>query len=71
MDSCLGKKYDIVRNLKNVGLEGRMAVFLKNILQDRRFNVRIRNILSEEKVREMDVPQGSVLSVTLFSIKNK
>ena len=46
-----------------------MAVFLKNFLQDWRFNVRIGNILPEEKEQEIGVPQGSVLSVTLFSIK--
>ena len=62
-------KYGIVRDLKNLSLEGRMVVFLKNFLQDRRFKVRIGNILSEEKEQEMGVPQGSVLSVKLFSIK--
>ena len=61
-------KYGIVKDLKNLGLEGRMPIFIKNFLQDRRFRVRMGEVFSEEK-QEMVVPQGSVLSVTLFNIK--
>ena len=62
-------KYDIVKDLKNLALEGRMPIFIQNFLQDRRFRVRMGEVFSEEKQQEMGVPQGSVLSVTLFKIK--
>ena len=62
-------KYSIVKDLKNLGLESRMPIFIQNFLQDRRFRVRMREVFSEEKQQEMGVPQGSVLSVTLFNIK--
>ena len=61
-------KCSIVKDLKNLGLEGRMPISIQNFLQDRRFRVRMGEVFSEEK-QEMNVPQGSVLSVTLFNIK--
>ena len=64
-------KYGIVKDQKNLGLEGRMPIFIPNFLQDRRFRVRMGEVFSEEKQQEMVVPQGSVLSVTLFNIKVK
>ena len=45
-----------------------MPIFIQNLLQDRRFRVRMGEVFSEEK-QEMGVPQGSVLSVTIFNIK--
>ena len=62
-------EYGIVKDLKNLRLEGRMPIFIKNFLQDRRFRVKMGEVFSEEKQQEMGVPQGSVLSVTLFNIK--
>ena len=62
-------KYGIVKDLKNLGFEGRMPIFIENFLQDRRFRVRMGEVFSEEKQQEMSVPQGSVLSDTLFNIK--
>ena len=61
--------YGIVKDLKNLGLDGRMPIFIQNFLQDRRFRVRMGEVFSEEKQQEMGVPQGSVLSVLLFNIK--
>ena len=61
-------KYGIVKDLKNLGLEGRMPIFIQNFLQDRRFKGRMGEVFSEDKPK-MGVPQGSVLSVTLFNIK--
>ena len=63
-------KYGIVKDLKNLELEGRMTIFIQIFLQDRRFRVRMGEVFSEEK-QEMGVPQGSVLTVTLFNIKIK
>ena len=42
-------KYGIVKDLKNLGLEGRMPIFIQNFLQDRRFRVRMGEVFSEEK----------------------
>ena len=62
-------KYGIVKVMKNLGLKGRMPIFIQNFLQGRLTRVRMGQVFSEEKQQEMDVPQGSVLSVTLFNIK--
>ena len=62
-------KYGIIKDLKNIGLKGRLPTFIKkNFLNDRKFQVRIGTTLSELQVK-MGVPQGSILSVTLFDIK--
>ena len=61
-------KYGIVKDLKNLILEARVPIFIQNFLQDKRFRVRMGGVFSEEK-QEIGVPQGSVLSVTLFNIK--
>ena len=44
-------------------------MFVENFLKDRSFNVRFRATISDEFEQEMGVPEGSILSVTLFSIK--
>ena len=46
-----------------------MPIFIQNFLQDRRFKERMGEVFSKEKQQEMGVPQGCVLSVTLFNIK--
>ena len=56
--------YGIVKDLKNLWLEGRMPIFIQNFLQDRWFRVRMEEVFSEEKQQEM-----GVLSVTQFNIK--
>ena len=61
--------YNVVKDVKNLGLEGRMPVFIQNFLQDRKFRVRMGEVFSKEKEQEMGVPQGSLLSVMLFNIK--
>jgi hypothetical protein len=40
-----------------------------NFLSDREFNVRVNSTYSDIQEKEMGVPQRSILSVTLFSIK--
>ena len=52
-----------------MGLKGRLLIFLSNFLSERHFNVKVNSCMSEEFDQEMGVPQGSILSVTLFSIK--
>ena len=41
--------YGIVRDLKNLGFEGGMLIFIHNFLQDRRFRVKMGEFFSEEK----------------------
>ena len=52
-----------------MGFRGHLPKFISKFLEDRKFKVRIGSTLSEECDQEMGVPQGSILSVTLFSIK--
>ena len=47
----------------------RGPLVIQNFLSDRTFNVRIGNTLSDIFKQEQGVPQGSILSPTLFGIK--
>ena len=62
-------KYGIMNDLSELGLKGRLPNFISNFLDDRQFKVRVGSTLSDAHKQEMGVPQGSILSVTLFSIK--
>jgi hypothetical protein len=64
-------KYDILRDLFDMGLKGNLPTFISNFLSDREFNVRVNSTYSDIQEQEMGVPQGSILSVTLFSILAK
>ena len=59
----------IMRDLYDLGIRGRLPIFVASFLSDRRFRVRIGTVLSGPHDQELGVPQGSVLSVTLFSLK--
>ena len=50
-------------------LRWRLPMFVENLLRDRPLNVRLETTISDEFEQEICVPQGSILSVTLFSIK--
>ena len=62
-------KYGIMRDLSDFGLKGRLPIFIDNFLSNRNFKVRVGTTLSGLQGQEEGVPQGSILSVTLFSIK--
>ena len=62
-------KYGIMKDLHAMGFRGNLPTFIHNFLRDRTFQVRLGNVLSNIYSQEMGVPQGSILSVTLFSIK--
>ena len=62
-------KYGIMRDLSDFGLKGRLPHFIDNFLSNRDFKVRVGTTLSDLQGQEEGVPQGSILSVTLFSIK--
>jgi Reverse transcriptase (RNA-dependent DNA polymerase) len=62
-------KYGILQDLQNAGLRGRLPTFVCNFLSNRKFNVKVGPYLYDTYKQEMGVPQGSILSVTLFVIK--
>ena len=62
-------KYGIMKDVHDIGLKNRLPLFLQNFLTDREFNVKVGSTLSELHNQEQGVPQGSILSVTLFSLK--
>ena len=62
-------KYGIMCDLSDFGLKGRLPHFIDNFLSNRNFKVRVGTTLSDLQGQEEGVPQGSILSVTLFSIK--
>ena len=62
-------KYGILNDLFDMGLRGRLPMFIRNFLDERKFRVRLGTIFSDLYDQEMGVPQGSILSPTLFIIK--
>jgi hypothetical protein len=50
-----------------MGSKGKLRNFISNFLSDREFNVRVNLTYSDIHEQEMGVPQGRILSVTLFS----
>ena len=71
----LEKAYDttwkggILSDLKDLGFRGRLPQFIQQFLANREFQVRLGTTLSDLHEQEMGVPQGSILSPALFSIK--
>ena len=59
----------IKRDLSDFGLKGRWPHFIDNFLSNINFKVRVGTTLSDLQGQEEGVPQGSILSVSLFSIK--
>ena len=70
----LTKAYDttcrvmILQELKNSGISGNMAIYIQNFLSERTFSTIIGNSKSRLMIQEEGVPQGSVLSCSLFSL---
>jgi ribonuclease HI len=62
-------KYGIMSDLLNMGFKGHLPIFIQNFLSNRSFHVRVGSTLSDSFEQEMGVPQGSILSPVLFSIK--
>ena len=61
--------YGILKDLHDLGLRGRLPVFIRSFLEDRTMQVRVGSTLSDFYDQEQGVPQGSILSTTLFNIK--
>ena len=62
-------KYGILRDLHELGVKGRLAICLESFLAERSFQVRVGPTLSDTFRLSQGVPQGSILSTTLFNIK--
>ena len=58
-----------MNDLHDFGIRGRLAYFISAFLNERQFRVRVGDTFSNPHKQEMGVPQGSILSVTLFSVK--
>ena len=71
----LEKAYDttwkggIMKDLHEMGLKGRLPLLIDNFLKGRKFKVRLDNTHSSLNPQEEGVPQGSILSPTLFTVK--
>ena len=64
-------RYRILKDLHDLGLKGRLPLFIQRFLEDRTMQVRVGSTLSDLYDQEQGVPQGSILSTTLFNIKSK
>ena len=62
-------RYDILKDLHDLGLKGRLSLFIQSFLEDRTMQVRVGSTLSDLYDQEQGVPQGSILSTTLFNMK--
>ena len=62
-------KHGILLDLYKTGLRGRLPMFICDFLSDCYFKVYVWNIYSDPYTQEAGVPQGSIRSVTLFSLK--
>ena len=62
-------KHGILLYLYKTGHRGRLPMFICDLLSDRYFEVRVGNIYSDVYSQEAGLPQGSILSVTLFGLK--
>ena len=79
-DYCLAVFFDIsqafdtvwhhglLKKLKNMGLEGHLPYFIQQFPLARRIQVRNEGVLSQAHPLLASVPQGAVLSPTLFNI---
>ena len=62
-------KYGILKDLHETGIIGHLQNFIQSFLNNRHFEVRLGSIILDSFEQEMGIPEGSILSVTLFSIK--
>jgi hypothetical protein len=62
-------QYGIMKDLYRMGIRGRLPIFIQNFLAHRHFRIRVKSTYSGIYGQDLGVPQGSILSVTLFGIK--
>ena len=61
-------RFGILRCLNEMGIRGKLPTYIQNFLSSRTFKTKIGTASSADHRLEQGVPQGSVLSCTLFSI---
>ena len=61
-------KFGILKRLSKRGMKGNLLRFYKSFLANRTFKVLVGSTLSDLFILENSIPQGSVISVTLFLI---
>lgn len=61
-------RYGILKEIYDYGIRGTLPKFIESFLKGRTFRVRVGDSLSNLKVLENGVPQGSTLSCKLFNI---
>lgn len=61
-------RHRILQILISWNYNGNLLAYVHNFLRSRHFRVRINNQLSEQKTLKNGIPQGSIISVTLFLI---
>ena len=62
-------RYGILKDRHDLGIKSRLPLSIQSFLEDRTMQVRIGFTLSDLYDQEQGVPQGSILSTTLFNIK--
>jgi hypothetical protein len=62
------RRYGILRTLHRWNLRGWLPLFILSFLQDHHFRVHLGNVFSALYSQENGVPQGSVLTATLFAV---
>ena len=64
-------KYGILKDLHAMGIRGNLAFFIQNFLSDRTFYILLNGKIHTDKsfIQEEGVPQGAILSTTLFNVK--
>ena len=61
-------RYGILRSLHTMGFRGSLPIYIKNFLTNRTFKTKINRTYSIVHTIDQGVPQGGVLSCTLFSL---
>ena len=62
-------RYGILSDLHRLWLRGVLPMYIAEFMASRLIRIRSGNILSKTEALENGIPQGSVLSVTLFLVK--
>ena len=65
-DSCW--HVTILKELERFKLKGKLPSMIQSFLEQRNFQVHLDDTISNNRVTELGIPQGSSLSVTLFSV---
>ena len=62
-------RYEMLKDMQSLRLRGSLPEYIKEFLRDRTFKVSINWAQSGSRLQEEEVPQRSILSVTLIALK--